>query len=415
MNKKLKTILSLSAASLIITSALVGCGSQKSQSSNNGGESSKKTLKVTMALGEDEWKVMKSDIFPEFEKQNNCKVEAIQMEAGDVIKKLEAMKRANSMDIDFIAQSSSNTYQLVQKGLVEDLSQYKGEIPSTVIPILLKPCEFNNKMYFMPFRPNVQINYYNENKFKQYGLETPKNWDDLLKAAKTFKEKEGTGRIAVQMDSNQIFAYIKQAGGDPLVLNDEGCIKAYSFYKEIWPYLSPDTVKADWNTTNKFLADESVYYAENWPFGVNIIVKDAGKKEIKAYSGFSGPVKASKAVGGDVIGIPAGAPNRELALKFMKYLMSKEVQEKLVCKLGWPSYRTDAYGEVEEWQKPYFEAVVNALKVAELRPTDVPYWSDVNKCLKEALKEITIDGKPVKETLDKYHNVLEEVKKKAGN
>ena len=62
---------------------LTGCStSQKSSTS-----SQTKTLNVTMGLSEDEWKVMRQDILPDFEKQSGIKVNAIQMESADVQKK----------------------------------------------------------------------------------------------------------------------------------------------------------------------------------------------------------------------------------------------------------------------------------------------------------------------------------------
>lgn len=377
-----------------------------------------KTLRVTMGLGEEEWKVMREDIFPEFEKANNCKIEAIQVESGDVVKKLEAMKQAGKTEIDLIAQDNMALAPLVEKGLVEDLSEFRSKIPAEIIPSLIKVGEFDGKLYFLPFRPNVEINFYNEDKFNKYGLKPPKTWEELLNVAKVLKEKEGIGKVGIKavFDGNttvQLFEFIRQAGGDPLVLNDEGSIKAYTFLKELWPYLSPDSLKADWNTTNRFVAEESMYLAANWPFGVNVIVKDGGKKEIKAYEGFAGPVKASKVLGGDVLGIPVGSPNKDLAMKFIEYLMSKPVQEKLASKLAWPSARSDAYGQVEEWQKPYFNAINEAMKVAEPRPNLV-YWADVDKALNDALKEIVLEGKDVKATLDKYHKVIEDAKQKEG-
>ncbi|SKA97303.1 carbohydrate ABC transporter substrate-binding protein, CUT1 family [Caloramator quimbayensis] len=407
MNYKKITVLLLSF--IMALSLFAGCGKK---------ESGPATLRITMGLGEEEWKVMREDVFPAFEKANNCKIEAVQIEASDVVKKLEAMKQANKMDIDLIAQDNMALAPLVDKGLVEDISEFKNKIPSEIIPSLISVGEFDGKLYFFPFRPNVEINFYNEAKLNQYGLKPPANWDELFNLAKTLKEKEGVGKVGIKavFDGNttvQLFEFIRQAGGDPLVLNDEGSVRAYTFLKELWPYLSFDSLKADWNTTNRFLAEESMYLAANWPFGVNVIVKDGGKKEIKAYGGFSGPVKASKVLGGDVLGIPKGSPNKELALKFIEYLMSKDVQETLASKLAWPSARTDAYAKVEDWQKPYFDAINEAMKVAQPRPNLV-YWADVDKALNDALKEIVVDGKDVKATLDKYHQKIEEAKQNSS-
>lgn len=364
------------------------------------------TLRVVMGLGEEEWQVMREAIFPPFEKAHNVKIEAVQAEAGDVVKKLEAMKAAGKVDIDLITQDNMALAPLVEKGLVEDLSAYRHLIPPTAIPGVVKVGEFGGKLYFLPYRPNVEITFYNEKAFQKYGLKPPTTWDELLQVARTFKEKEGVGKVGLKLtlDGNttvQLFEFIRQAGGDPLKLNDEGSVKAFTFLKELYPYLGPDSKKADWNTTNKFVASESFYLAANWPFGVGVIVKDGGKTEVKAYAGWRGPVKASKVLGGEVIGIPAGAPHKDLALKFAEYLMSKEVQETLAAKLAWPSYRTDAYAKVQDWQKPYFEAINAAMQVAEPRP-NIRYWAAVDKALNDAFREIVIEGKDVKATLDKY-------------
>lgn len=373
-------------------------------------------LRVVMGLGEPEWKVLKEDVFPAFEKANNVTIEPLQVEAADVPKKLEAMKLAGKMEIDLIAQDNMTLAPLVDQGLVEDLSSYRSKIPSSIIPALVPVGEFGGKLYFMPYRPNVEINYYNETAFAKHGLKVPTTWDELLNVAKTFHEKEGIGKVGLKLtlDGNttvQLFEFIRQAGGDPTVLNDEGSVKAYTFLKELHPYLGPDAKKADWNTTNKYLATDTFYLAANWPFGVNVIVQEGGKKEIKAYGGWKGPVKASKVLGGEVLGIPAGAPNKEMALKLMEHLMSKEVQETLVTKLAWPASRSDAYGKVEEWQKPYFEAINDAMKVTEPRP-NITWWADLEKALNDAFREIVIEGKDVKPTLDKYAGVLDAAKKK---
>jgi trehalose transport system substrate-binding protein len=326
------------------------------------------------------------------------------------------MKAANKMELDLIAPDNMSLAPLVQEGLVQDLSSYRSKIPSTVMPNLVKVGEFDNKLYFMPYRPNVEINFYNENIFNKDGVQPPQTWDELLNVAKTLQAKEGTGKVGLKLvldggTTVQLFEFIRQAGGDPMKLNDEGSIKAYTFLKELHPYLAPDSKKADWNTTSKFLANESFALAANWPVAIGTVVDEGGKKEVKAYAGWKGPVKASKVLGGDVLGIPAGAPNKDLSMKLIEYLMSKDVQETLTSKLAWPSSRTDAYGKVADWQKPYFDAINKAMESAEPRP-NVTYWATVEKATTDAYRESVIEGKDVKATLDKYAAVIAAAAKK---
>lgn len=407
-----RKLVALMLAGLLMAGVLAGCGGKTTPAGTTG---EPKVLKVVMGLGEPEWKVMREDVFPAFEKANNVKIEAYQVEANDVVKKLEAMKSAGKMEIDLIAQDNMALAPLVDKGLMEDLSSYRNKIPGSVIKALIPVGEFSGKLYFMPYRPNVEINFYNETAFNKYGLKPPTTWDELLNVAKTFHQKEGVGKVGLKLvlDGNttvQLFEFIRQGGGDPMVLNDEGSVKAYTFLKELYPYLAPDAKKADWNTTNKFLATDAFYTAANWPFGVNVIVEEGGKKEIKAYGGWKGPKKASKVLGGEVLGIPAGAPNKDLAVKLIEHLMSKEVQETLVTKLAWPASRSDAYGKVADWQKPYFEAINAAMATTEPRP-NVTYWAAVDKALNDAFREAVIEGKDVKATLDKYAAVIAAAKK----
>ena len=154
-----------------------------------------------------------------------------------------------------------------------------------------------------------------------------------------------------------------------------------------------------------------MYLARNWPFGVHLIVQEAGKTQIKAYHGWRGPVREAHVLGGEVIGIPKGAPQRELALEFMRYLMSKPVQETLVSALGWPSFRTDAYGTIEPWQALYFAAAQEALAHTLPRP-HIPNWTDVDRALTGAFREIVYQGQPVQATLDRYHRQLQQLRQR---
>jgi trehalose transport system substrate-binding protein len=389
---------------LLLSVCLSGCGPTQPK------------LRVVMGLGEAEWKVMREEVFPPFEKENGIKIEAIQMEAGDLPQVLEAQVRAKKVKIDLFAQDNMQLAYLVNKGMIEDLSAYEKDIPKTVISALIKAGKFKNKLYFMPYRPNVQITYYNSDKFKKYGLKPPKSWDELLAAAKVFKQKEKVGKILFKAyggapTATQLYEWIVSAGGEPLSINDAGCVKTFTFLQKLWPYLSPDSIRAKFDTSNEYLARDSAYLMQNWPFGVRIIIKDYEKTEISTYHGFSGPSREAHVVGGEVLGIPKGAPNKDLAMRFVKYMQSKKVQEILVSKLGWPSIRQDAYGTVPAWMKPHFKSVNEALKYGIFRK-NVSYWNDFVKYINEAFAEIVTRGEPVKRTLDYYHNQLEAAKQR---
>ncbi|MFH1339454.1 MAG: extracellular solute-binding protein [Candidatus Omnitrophota bacterium] len=367
-----------------------------------------------MSLGEEEWKVLREEVFPVFEERYNVKLKSYQIESGQLATKLEALKLAGKSEIDVFAQDNMNLAALVNKDLISDLTSYEKGISKEVLPNLIDACKFDGKLMFMPFRPNVQITYYNENAFNKYDLKPPKDWDELMEVAKIFKEKEGRGGVLIKgfggnPTATQVYEFIIQAGGRPYSFNDPGCVEAFKFLQELSPYLSVESKRAKWDTANDILARQEAYLVQNWPFGVVILVKRYGLEFIKTYSGWRGPAGEFRVIGGDVFGIPRNTNNVDLTLNFIFFMQSKEVQEILVSKLSWPSIREDAYAEVQDWQKPHFESVRQALKHGVFRE-NITWWPVYEKYVNEAFREIVMEGAPVKETLNKYKEKLEKEK-----
>jgi trehalose transport system substrate-binding protein len=368
-------------------------------------------------LAEDE-RAAVGDVLKAFQSSAGIEVKMVQMESQDVVNQLKAKKQANRMDVDLIAQDNLRLGPLVRDQIVEDLSAEQKRVPDTTIEALKPVTQFDGKLFFFPYRPNVQITYFNEPKLNQHGVKPPETWDDLLKTAQTLKEKEGIGKVAIQGSAGDaltvtVFEFIKSAGGDPLVLNDEGSVKAFEFLAQLEPQMTPEYRTAKFDTMNTMLSNDTAYLGSNWPFGITVIVEKNGRKDIKAYHGWKGPSKESHVLGGEVLGIPVGAPNRAGALQLSEFLMSKDAQTQLLTKLGWPPMRTDAFGSGPEWQKPYFEAVQESLKNVDARP-NVPYWEDASRAMNDAFRDIVQEKQPAKATLDRYAEAVQKAKQASG-
>lgn len=410
MKKWGKTWLSMGMAGLMAVSALMtGCGG------GGGNKTDAVTLNVAMALSEEEWAAMKDKVFKGFEEKTGIRVNGIQVEHADMEGKMEALAQANKADIDIIAPDNMLLPGLVTKGLIKDLSRYEDKIPSEILKNLYEDFKFDGKLYFMPYRPNVKVEFYDEARFRQYGLKAPETWDELLEVAKTFKEKEGIARYGYMGKQGgartvTLFEFIRSAGGDPVVLNDEGSVKAFRFLQELYQYTSSEVIKSSFAEVNSMLATGTVYLAGNWPFCANVVVKEGGKTDIKAYVGVKGPEGYNKVLGGNVLAIAENTAHMEEAMQFIEYIMSKEAQEAFITDMGWMPAREDALGAVEEWQKPYMEAVLEAAKYAEPRPV-LAYFSEVDKAINDAYQEIVVDGATdIQGILDRYHTEIEKAK-----
>jgi trehalose transport system substrate-binding protein len=350
------------------------------------------TLTLTMRLAEAEWQVMREEILPPFEAACRCRVQAIDVPSEALRQRLQTMHQAGRMQIDVFAQDNMRLQELVDANLVAPLTQEETQMDEAIYPALLQAGVIGGVRYFLPFRPNVQIAYYNADKFTQYGLQPPRTWPELLAVARTFYTREGIGRVLFQgvggaPTTTQIYEWIVSAGGDPFDFAHPGTVETFRFLAVLRPYLSPESRRAKWNTTNDALAQESAYLAQNWPFGVPLLIKEYGKTVIRTYSGWAGPAREAHVIGGDVLGIPVGAPHRRLALALIRHLQSRDVQMLLTSRLGWPSLRPDVEGAVEAWLQPHVAAVGEALRHGIFR-TNVSYWAEYERIANEAVQRI---------------------------
>jgi trehalose transport system substrate-binding protein len=376
------------------------------------GDYSGKKLRLSVGLADVERQVYDDDVIPGFKDLTGGDVEIVQIEAADVITTLQSQVSSGNIQIDILDQDNNSLAPLVSNQLVEELPEASQVIPSETIPALLDVLQFDSKYYFLPARPNVQITYYNETMLNDAGVQPPQTWDDLMNAGKALKDKNGVGKVSIQAVPGgplgvTVTQFVWQAGGDPLKINTDQAAQAFTFMQNLKQYLTPQYPTATFDTTNTYLLNDSVGLAQNWPFGISVIVGEGKKTDVKSYVGWSGASGNVLVLGGTVFGITKGTPNRDMALDYAKYFMSKDVQELLTAKLGWPAIRTDAFGTVEDWQKPYFDVVSQALAVAKPRP-NVTYWGKVETILSDAFNDIVTNGKDVQSTLADYQGKIDQ-------
>src|SRR5262249_113900 len=108
----------------------------------------------------------------------------------------------------------------------------------------------------------------NAEKFAQYNLQPPRTWPELLTVARTFYEKEQIGRVLFTgvggaPTTTQLYEWIAAAGGDPFDFAHPGTVDTFRFLAALRPYLSSESRRAKWNTTNEALAQDVAYLAQN--------------------------------------------------------------------------------------------------------------------------------------------------------
>jgi trehalose transport system substrate-binding protein len=363
------------------------------------------------------------EVLDMFKDQSGVTVKLTQVTAQDLPQKLQVEVDSGNHTIQLFAQDNLALATLVDKGLVEDLSDV--QIPDGVTAVLL-PQKFDGKQYFLPFRPNVRVTYINKDRFANAGVAPPETTDDYKTVAEKLKTAAGgqgklTLSLADQPDSGPlgvtVSEWVVSFGGDPLVLNDDGSVQAFTFLQGLWNdgVFAPESKLAKYDTEIDYLKGETSWMATNWPFTTGELSTTGILDKFSVYPGWAGPARAAHVIGGDVLGIPKGVSGKEkdAAIALAQFLMSKDAQTILVAKNSWPSVRQDALAEVPEDQKPTFDAVTQALADGWYRP-NVVYWNDAQTAMDDAVTRILYNGEDPRTVLDSEHDKIASAAQSAG-
>jgi trehalose transport system substrate-binding protein len=408
-----------SAALAVVALVVVGCRATAAPTATPTEEAMAEEITFITQVSEAEEAAIE-DLAAMFEEQTGIKANVQFMQATDMQALLQSQVESGNVTVDVMAQDNLRMEPFVRLGLIEDLSAMEDDIDPAVFDSLIEGGKFDGRLYFVPYRTNVQLTYYRTDIVSALGMSPPSNWDEWRAACEAFLERDGEPRCLFKgafdptaVNPTQTWEWIVSAGGDPLVLNDEGTVAAYEFLQGLEQdgLLHPDSALAKWDTSNESFARGDVYLMQNWPFGIQVI-RDLGLTDFDIYHGVEGPVREAHVVGGEVLAIVKDTPRKEAAWEFIKFLESREAQEVLAAQNGWPNVRGDALGQVPEDRLDEFEAINDALQYGILRP-NIPYMEDLLGIMIEAYDRIVNNGEDAQTVLDELHDQLETVKAEA--
>jgi trehalose transport system substrate-binding protein len=408
------------ANGLILAFLLWAAGCQPSDVERApGGPLADVALTFAISLAEDEKDAVR-EVLERFTRETGVSVSVAAVTGDDLPEKLKVEVRAGRLTIDLFAKDTLALRVLVDEGLVEELSDVA--IPEGVLHAMV-PEPVDGKRYFLPFRPNVQVTYVNRTRFQHAAVTPPRTVDELRAVACALKSSAGgVPKVTLPLAEGgaagvTITEWIVAFGGNPLLLNDPGSLRAFEFLRSLWAegLLARESLLAKYDTQVDYLQGETAWLASNWPFTSKVFAEQDILKRFDVYAGWRGPVRAAHVLGGDVLGIPKGigGRRREAALALASFLMSREAQEVLVARNAWPSIRDDAYGGVPAQQRETFDAIQQALANAIRRP-DVAYWADVTEAMNEAVQRILVRGEPAAAVLDALHARIEAAARRTG-
>jgi trehalose transport system substrate-binding protein len=377
------------------------------------------TLTFSASLAEEEQDAVRA-LLRRFEGEAGAAVKLVSVASDDLPDKLRVDVGAGRPSIDLFAQDNLALRVLVDRGLVEDLSDVA--LPAAVRPGMVPP-RFDGRQYFLPFRPNVQVTYVNAARFRQAGVTPPTTAEELVAVARRLRAAAGgEPKVTLALAEGGAAAVtvtelLVGFGGNPLLLDDAGSVAAFEFLGRLWRegLLARESLLAKYDSQVDYLQGETAWLAANWPFTSMVFAEQDLLDRFRVYPGWQGPARAAHVIGGDVLGVPRGVSGRrrEAALALARFLLSREAQATLVERNAWPAIRADAYGAVPPALAETFQAIEAALADGFYRPT-IPYWGAVSDALNEGVRRIVVGGAPVRPTLAMLGARVAEAARRAG-
>ena len=365
------------------------------------------SITFSISLAQEEQAAVE-ELVRQFESRTGADVTITAITSSDLPAKLKVEVGAGRPTVHLFAQDNLALATLVQDNLVEDLSDVR--LPEGILPAMT-PQKFDGKQFFLPFRPNVRVAYVNTDRFRSANVRPPGTVEELRDVAQKLRAAGGGPKMTLSLAQGDpaavtVSEWIVAYGGNPLILNDDGSVRAFEFLQGMWRdgLLARESLLGKFDTEPDYLVGETAWLAQNWPFTTAQLAEQGLLPKFDVYEGWRGPSRAAHVIGGDVLGIPRGVSpeQRKAAVELSQYLISRDAQATLAQRNAWPSVRSDAYGQVPAEQKETFDAVQKALESGWYRP-NVVYWSDVSEQMNAAVRRILEGGENPRTVLNELN------------
>ena len=411
MKRKLSILLVL----CLVVSMLAACGGDKQEGTD--GEPAKLVVAARGGSHVDVLEAVKAD----FEAENNCTIEILGLEATDLKRKVSLDSKNGTGAYDLAMADDPWMPELCQAGIFANLTElgYKedSDFVKASLDIGRNPYG-EGDVYALPFAGNVQLLFYNKKVLDDNGFTVPESWEDVLKIAKAVNGKAG-----------KVGYVIRGQQGNPIVSD---------YLPILWAY-GGDVFDKNWNLTidSKEAKDALQLYMNLLASGANYEKNDivasvsdgkaamslgwpswyiSGESATAEYASI--PSKAMNSstgfptgmIGNWMMGVTANSENSELAVKFLEYVTSADVQKKAAEYGGVPT-RVSVFTDSELSAKyPYFKTILVGTENSVVRPR-TPLWTDIETAYGAAYISAISGTKSIDQALADARTAIEAIMK----
>ncbi len=357
------------------------------------------TLTIWETYNDEEHRVF-SKIISDFEKKNPGVKITVQRVPFNGIEQKVLTAIAAGIPPDLARIDVAFTSVLVSKGAVVPI--FPEELGNLTDQLLKEPLKSNiihDTLFGLPDQTTCIVLFYRKDLYKKYGIKKPPaTWDEFVTVAKKLTHPDkGIYGFGMHNSLWWTFPFIFSFGGGFLspdlkecLFDKPGSIAGFKFKVDLYRKYRveagawrPGAIPPDIGFRNGKYA-----MMLSGPWSIESLIEDSIDFGISPLP--EGPAGSHSILGGTNIAI-LNPKKKPLALKFLKYLLSPEVQAYWANELGQIPVNVKAFPMVDTLRHPYLPVLMKTALTAYSRPA-TPFYAKIEILANQEM-ELALSGK----------------------
>ena len=409
------------ALALTTALSLTACGGGETSSAGSAGSSgSGEPTKMTLILRGGAYGESLEAMLPAFEEEHNVDIEVMLMSFDDLHTgiALDAVNEVGTYDLCMV--DGSWMAEFTENGVLANLSELGYSFDEDIIPATTEICMVDDDIYLAPYYGNVTVMMYNKQLLADagYAPEDIDSFQDIQDIAqKTRAADPNKNGFLIRGGSadnilSDFLPHLVVHGGWVVDENNNPTVDTPEFRAAMEDYLALYNVGGtlDKDDIVASVTSGETALAQIWP-GWYTPTADGPADYTTIPTKLtddSQPLDAVALQGVWCIGIPDNAPNKELALELLEYVMSPQVQLESIEHDGVPCRYSCLTDPTVLETYPHLETVCGALETGVYRPV-IEEWTEFTNILGTEMDNVIQGTKTLDEALSYAQEQLEQL------
>ena len=416
----MKRLLTLVLA-LSMTLSLAACGGGNDAAGGTGEDTgSGEPTKMTLILRGGAYGESLEAMLPDFEEEHNVDIEVQLLSFDDLHTGIALDAENETGTYDLCMVDGSWMAEFTANGVLANLSEMGYSFDDDIIPATTEICKIGDDIYLAPYYGNVTVMMYNKELLEAAGY-APEDIDSFADiqdiAQKTRAADPNKNGFLIRGGSadnilSDFLPHLVIHGGWVVDENNNPTVDTPEFKAAMEDYLALYNVGGtlDKDDIVASVTSGETAMAQIWP-GWYTPTADGTADYTTIPTKLTDDSQAVDAValeGVWCIGIPENAPNKDLALELLEYIMNPEVQLASIEHDGVPCRYSCLTDPTVLETYPHLETVCGALETGVYRPV-IEEWTQFTNILGTEMDSIIQGTKTMDEALANAQEQLEQL------